>query len=188
LRRPARAPRSQPAPRRTRGRIERFEEAVDLAPSLVVVVVVVVEESVQLRHHPSTGPHHDATNIVVIGRLVGDEDAIVIESAVGDEHVKVDVQLQGVLFFLSASGKSLEGRAEKGTPGLDRRAPALYDTRRAHSLSPRCRAHDCLHSGELLDGARARDAGRGLLRQRHLRRRPELRQRLLRESGRRRRR
>jgi hypothetical protein len=67
------------------------EEAVDLAPAIVVVV----EESVQLRHHPSTGPHHDATNIVVIGRLVGDEDAVVIEAAVGDEHVEVDVQLQG---------------------------------------------------------------------------------------------
>ena len=48
-----------------------------------------------LSAHPSTGPHHDATNIVVIGRLVGDEDPVVIEAAVGDEHVEVDVQLQG---------------------------------------------------------------------------------------------
>jgi hypothetical protein len=71
-------------------RIERFEEAVDLAPSLVVV-----EESVQRRHHPSTGAHHDATNIVLIGGLVGDKDAVVVESAVGDEHVEVHVQLQG---------------------------------------------------------------------------------------------
>jgi len=50
---------------------------------------------VQPRHHPSTGPHHDATNIVVIGRLVGNEDAVIVESAVGDEHMEVDVQLQG---------------------------------------------------------------------------------------------
>jgi hypothetical protein len=66
-----------------------LEVAIDLAPAIVVV-----EESVQLRHHPSTGPHHDATNIVVIGHLVGDEDAVVLESAVGDEHMEVDVQLQ----------------------------------------------------------------------------------------------
>jgi hypothetical protein len=68
-------------------RIERFEEAVALAPSLVVV-----EESVQLRHHPSTGAHHDATNIVIVGGLVGDEDAVVVESAVGHEHVEGHVQ------------------------------------------------------------------------------------------------
>ena len=74
-----------------RRRIERFEEAVDLAPTIVVVV----EEAVELRHHPSSSAHHDATNIVVIGRLVGDEDAVVIEPAVGDEHMEVDVQLQG---------------------------------------------------------------------------------------------
>jgi hypothetical protein len=33
--------------------------------------------------------YHDATNIVVIGRLVGDEGAVVIEAAVGHEHVEV---------------------------------------------------------------------------------------------------
>ena len=77
--------------RRGRRRIERLEEAVDLAPAIVVVV----EESVQLRHHLSTGAHHDATNIVVIERLVGDKDAVAVEAAVGDEHVEVDVQLQG---------------------------------------------------------------------------------------------
>jgi hypothetical protein len=38
---------------------------------------------VQLRHHPSTGAHHDATNIVIVRGLVGDEDAVVVESAVG---------------------------------------------------------------------------------------------------------
>ena len=72
-------------------RIKRFEEAVDLAPALVVVV----EEFAQLRHHPSTGAHHDATNIVIVGGIVGDEDAVVVESAVGHEHMKVHVQLQG---------------------------------------------------------------------------------------------
>ena len=40
---------------------------------------------------------HDATNIVVIGRLVGDEDAVVIEPAVGDEHMEVDVQGQQII-------------------------------------------------------------------------------------------
>ena len=58
-------------------------------------IVVVVEESVQRRHHPSTGAHHDATNVIVAGRLIGDEDAVVVEAAVGDEHVEVHVQLQG---------------------------------------------------------------------------------------------
>jgi len=74
-----------------RRRIERFEDAVDLAPALVVVV----EESVQLRHHPSTGAHHDATNVIVVGRLIGHEDAVIVESTVGDDHLEVGVQLQG---------------------------------------------------------------------------------------------
>ncbi len=86
----------------------RDSKVVDLAPALVVVV----EESVQLRNHPSTGAHHDATNIVIVRGLVGDEDAVVrrngtfrklaslacamcVESALGDEDVEVYVQLQG---------------------------------------------------------------------------------------------
>ena len=68
-RRQRRPPRIAGKEHRLRGgrrRIQRLEEAVDLAPALVVV-----EESVQLRHHPSTGAHHDATNIVIVGGIVG---------------------------------------------------------------------------------------------------------------------
>ena len=66
----------------------RDSRAVDLAPALVVVV----EESVQLRYHPSSGAHHDATNIVIGRRIDGDEDAVVVEGAVVHEYVKVHVQ------------------------------------------------------------------------------------------------
>ena len=41
---------------------------------------------------PSTGAHHDATKIVIVGGIVGDEDTVVVEGAVGNEHVKVHVQ------------------------------------------------------------------------------------------------
>ena len=90
-RRPPRITGNEHRLRGGRRRIERLEEAVDLAPALVVVV----EESVQRRHHPSTDAHHDATNIVIVRGLVGDEDAVIVESAIGDEHVEMDVQLQG---------------------------------------------------------------------------------------------
>ncbi len=33
-------------------------------------------------------------HIVVIGRLVGDEDSVVVESAIGHEYMKVHVQLK----------------------------------------------------------------------------------------------
>jgi hypothetical protein len=78
-RRQRRAPRITGKEHRLRdGRrsIKRFEEAVDLALALVVVV----EESAQRRHHPSTGAYPDATNIIVVGRLIGHEDAVVVES------------------------------------------------------------------------------------------------------------
>jgi hypothetical protein len=93
-RRQRRLPRIAGKEHRLRGgrrRIKRFEEAVDLAPSMVVVL----EESAQRRHHPSTGAHHDATNIIIVRGFVCDEDAVVVESAVGDEYMEVDVQLQG---------------------------------------------------------------------------------------------
>jgi hypothetical protein len=108
-----------------RREIDRLLEALDAAsatPQPVLfprdarraslsALVVVVEESVQLRHHPSTGAHHDATNIVIVGGLVGDEDAVFrrngtfrklaslacamcVESAVGDEHMEMYVQLR----------------------------------------------------------------------------------------------
>jgi hypothetical protein len=59
-----------------------------------------------------SGPPDDATNIVIVRGIVGGQDAVVrrngtfrklaslacamcVEAAVGHEHMKVDVQLQG---------------------------------------------------------------------------------------------
>jgi GGDEF domain-containing protein len=83
-------PREQRRCRRRRRRVERLDQTVELSSSGVVIV----EEPAQQRDDPSARAHKELAHVRVVVRVGGDEDAVLVEGAVGHEHVKVDVQLQ----------------------------------------------------------------------------------------------
>jgi hypothetical protein len=49
----------------------------------------------QQRDHPATGADQDLMHVVIVRRLVSYEDAVLVERAVGHEHVEVHVELEG---------------------------------------------------------------------------------------------
>jgi hypothetical protein len=61
---------------------------------VIVVIVVIVEEALQHRDDLAAGAKQELLHIVVIRCTVGDENAGVVEGAVGNEHMEVQVQRQ----------------------------------------------------------------------------------------------
>jgi hypothetical protein len=39
--------------------------------------------------HTSTGPHEEVADVVIVGRVGCDEDAVIVECAVGHEHMEM---------------------------------------------------------------------------------------------------